>query len=156
MDDLLNKILTNTYTTQSLHHRLSFLKDYFSAKFYSQQGLVFAQTDLEWLQSLGECTGQFNRENLNDWIIKLQKQAETLERLTTYFAVDLPEENVRQVAKFIRENFKQGLLVDVKIDPSLIAGCALVYKGVYKDYSLKKTIENQKTQVLEQFKLFLS
>lgn len=155
MDDLLQAILTNTLTLQSLHKRLRFLKDFYSAKFYNQQGVVFAQADLDWLNSLGDKTNQFNKDNLNEMLEALDKGIEKLQHLTAYFAIDLPEDKLEQLARFLRQNFKQQLLIDVKFDPLLIAGCALVYKGVYKDYSLKQTIEDNKEKVIETFKTFI-
>lgn len=155
MNDLLQAILTNTYTLQALHKKLEFLRQYYSAQFFNQAGLTFDEKDLLWLKSLGEQAEQFNANNLNITLETLDKKVEALDQLTMYFAVDLPQERLDEVVKKVRQNIKPDILVDVKIDPSLLGGCTLVWKGIYKDYSIKKKIEDNKTEVMEQFKNLL-
>ena len=155
MDDLLKAILTNTYTLQALHKKLRFLKDYYSTQFFNQQGLIFDQKDLDWLNSLGETSKQFTADNLDTILEQLDQRIEKLDQLTIYFAIDLPQNKLDEVVQKIRQQIKPEVLVNAKIDPSLIGGCAMVWKGIYKDYSLKKKIEDSKNQIIEQFKTLL-
>ena len=41
------------------------------------------------------------------------------------------------------------------VDPRLIAGAALVWKGVYRDYSLRAKLEQKRQELLEEFRKFL-
>jgi len=56
---------------------------------------------------------------------------------------------------WLRENLDQPRLVfDFKVDPSLIGGCAFVYKGVYKDYSLRARISDNKDKIIGEFRKY--
>lgn len=155
MNDLLQTILTDTYTLKSLHKRFKAIKDYYSAKFFNQN-LQLDQNELIWLKGKEALlNSHFNAQNLDQSIDQLNRQAQELEVLTFYTAVDLTDDKYLEMAKYVRGNFNPNLLIDFKINPTLIAGCAMVWKGNYKDYSLKSTIDQNKDHIIERFKLFL-
>ncbi len=75
----------------------------------------------------------------------------------TIFFVFIPDNSqVEGFGKWLREHLKNPeLLFDVKIDSSLIGGCAISYKGVYRDYSLKARIAANKANLMEEFRGYL-
>lgn len=156
MNNLLNTILKDTYTLTSLKHRLNILKTSLLQKFFGAQEQVLAEKDLSWLKSLPtNFIKKFNKDNVYNIFTQLEKQVTELETLTIYLAFEPDENTYLSIGTFARKSFGSSLIVDTKLDPKLIAGAALVWKGVYRDYSLRSQIEQKKSEILQQFKKFL-
>lgn len=85
----------------------------------------------------------------------LENNISKLQVLILYLPFEVNDRIVEQIGQKTRIIFSQLLLLDIKYDPSLIAGCALVWKGILRDYSLKAKIEQEKAQILESFKKYL-
>ncbi len=157
--DILNTILTNTYTQTQLKHRVRTLKSYLEkALFTTDRSLKdSSQSDLNWLNSLpGTFYKNFNKNNIYQLFTEVEREIEKLPTLIMYLAFEPNDEALSILGPMVRKTFEnQSLLIDIKIDPALIAGCGLSFKGVYKDYSLRAKIEVKKEQIMENFKQFL-
>lgn len=157
MDNLLTIILKNTFSQAQLKHRLRILKTKLQQTFFgSTEASSLSSEDLNWLQSLPkEFYQQFNKDNIyqifSGFDIKIQK----LSTLVLYLTFEPDEDSLFQIGTFTRKTFSQIVLLDIKFDPNLIAGCALSFRGVYKDYSLRAKMETRKSEILEGFKKFL-
>ena len=153
--DLLDTILTNTYTMQDLHHRLRILKLYFETKQFGGK-FEFSPEDLAWLNSLGEdFFSKFTKENFYNNFLELEKKISLLIPLIIYLSFEPAKEQIELIGLWIKKNLTQKLLFEIKIDPGLIGGVALVYKGVYKDYSLRSKIQEQNETILTEFKKYI-
>ena len=86
---------------------------------------------------------------------EIHKKIESLRVLTLYLTFDPDEEALSQIGGYVRTNFPNIQLLDIKFDPNLIAGAALSSGGVYKDYSLRTKINERKAVILDNFKKFL-
>lgn len=156
MENILNIILKDTYTQTLLKHRLNVLKSYLIQSFFGNQRGTFTQIDLSWLKSLPPGLYQnFNKDNIYKIFSDLEKQIISLKTLTIYLTFEPDDLSLSQMGNFARKLFGNSLLLDVKYDPGLTAGAALVWKGVYKDYSLRAKIESRKAEILESFKKYL-
>lgn len=158
-DQLLNTILRETYTLTQLKHRLSmikikFLQDFFGAK--KEQDLL-SETDLTWLKSLpSDFSQSINHDNVYDVFEDLEKRVNSMPVLIIYLTFEPDEVILAQIGEMARKTFSQlNLLLDIKYDPRLLAGAALSWKGVYRDYSLRARIEERKQVILESFKKFM-
>lgn len=158
MDAILQKILESTYTLSQLKHRVRALHEYLSAKLFAPQNPPQLEPgDSAWVNSLGnDFLGQLNKDNINKIFTGLDAYIRQLKPLIIYIAFESTDESNNQVGKMLRKEFTGHKIFDVKIDPKLIAGCALSLNGVYKDYSLRVKIENEKGKILESFKKFLT
>lgn len=157
MDNILNVILTNTYTVSELKHRQSSLKSFLEQQFFGGvKPTDLSETDTAWINSLPPIFLQnFNKDNLAQVFEELQKQITKLQTLTLYLTFDPDTDSIRQMGEFARRTFSPLIMLDIKYDPNLIAGAALVWKGVYKDYSLRSKIDARKGEILESFNKFL-
>lgn len=158
MNDLLNAILTNTYSLTQLKHRLNILKTYLVKAFFGEtEQLPLSREDLTWLNSLPEQIYQkFNKDNVYQIFDELQQLSSKLTPLTIYLTFDPDDATLAQIAGYVRKVFANPfLIIDTKFDPKLIAGCSLAWKGVLKDYSLRSRIEEKKMEILANFKKFL-
>lgn len=161
MDNILTTILKDTYTVTALKSRLNVLKSYLSQHFFGAQQQQaetanMEQKDLAWLKSLSsEFFQNFNKDNMYNIFAELEKGINELKTLTIYLTFEPDDASLASIGSFARKLFGNYLLLDTKFDPNLIAGAALVWKGIYKDYSLRSKIEQKKTEILDSFKQYL-
>lgn len=155
--ELLNQFLSQTYTTFQIRSRLFFLRSYINSNvFGSNQGVAANKQDQQWFDSLPENFKQtLSSKASNQLLIELTKQTEQLKPVVLVLPFDLPEEEIFKLGGWLRQIFNLLLVYEVKYDPSLIGGCALIWNGVYHDYSIKHKIQMQQEQLLSSFKGFL-
>lgn len=157
MDDILNIILQNTYSLTQLKHRLNLLKAYLEGQIFGiEKPQTFSSQEDPWIKNLPQnLLSEFNKDNLTLSFENIQKQILGLETLTLYLTFDPDELTLTQLGEHIRKTFGRIIMLDIKYDPNLIAGVALVWRGLYKDYSLKSKIEEKKGDILKNFQTFL-
>ena len=156
MSDILNTVLINTYTLPQLKHRLSTLKTYLEQGFFGAPLPQSLQMDNPWIKSLPpDFLQSFNKDNLTEIFKETESRINNLPLLVLYLAFKADDTTQEQIGIFIRKTFNSPLLLDIKYDPRLIAGCALSGKGIFHDFSLKMKIEEKKLEILQSFKKFL-
>ncbi|MDP3733366.1 MAG: hypothetical protein Q8Q91_02375 [Candidatus Daviesbacteria bacterium] len=158
MNNLLNTILKDTFSTNLLKHRLRILKTNLLKTFFGSQTeeLFLSAEDMNWLKSIPlPLYQQFNKDNVYQIFSNLETEISKLKILTIYLTFEPDEITLGQIGAFARKTFDPALLLDIKLNPNLIAGTAFVWKGIYKDYSLHAKIEEKKPEILEGFKKFL-
>lgn len=146
-------IIAQTYTIQELQSKLQFLKQYLKNSLFGSNTSQFSSEDLVWLESLpAHLLKGINTRNLEQTFQDFDKQLKTLKSLVIMVPTELPKKEVAQISNKLRKDYGPNFFIDVKIDPSLIAGCALVWNGNLRDYSIKKRIEDMKPDILAIFK----
>lgn len=156
MDADLDIIVKDTYTISNLKSSLRILRAYFSKIFFGAADLVLNEGDMIWVNSLPkDFLAKFDKNNTNQKIAELEKKISQLQPLTIYLPFEANDEAIKFIGELTRKLFNPKLPLDIKYNPTLLAGCALSWKGVYKDYSLRAKIEERKGEVLESFKKFL-
>lgn len=153
---LYKTLLQNTYTLQHLKHRLKILKIYFSQVFFKASQESLNEGDNLWVNSLPkDFIVSFSKDNCLNRLGELENEINQLQTLILYLPFEVTAEALEKIGQKARILFNPSLVLDIKYNPSLLAGCALVWKGIYKDYSLKAMIEARKMEILESFKKFL-
>ncbi len=156
--EILNTLLKDTFTQTSLKHRLRILKTTLLKKIFGSEAPneQLSAEDLNWLNSLpASLYEKFNKDNVYQTFEQIETEVNSMPLLLVYLPFEANDQAISQVGGFIRKNFTNLSLFDIKFNPELIAGCALSWKGIYHDYSLKAKIEEKKGQILENFKKFL-
>lgn len=158
-NNILAKLLENTYTLSGLKKKIKALKSALQEEYFGKgdtDTLNIQQEEKEWLKGLPhDFLIQFKKEDFNEIFKLLESRVDSLSPLTMYLAFEPKKEQLDEIGEYIRKNFSKDILADIKIDPSLIGGCALIWKGVYKDYSLKSRIQSKKEEILSSFGKFL-
>ena len=158
MDQTLNIFLKDTFTQTELRHRMRVLKSHLlKALFGSQDEGKLSQADLTWLGSLPEdFLKSFNKDNVYKIFDDLNIQIDDIPVLIIYMAIPSTDNVNLQIGAYVRKVFENpNLVIDTKYDPNLIAGVALSWKGMYRDYSLRSSIEDRKEDILGSFKKYL-
>lgn len=158
IDETLSTILKDTYSLTQLKTRLNILKASLLKTFFGSNGQnIIPNQDLTWLKAIPVSFFQkFNKDNVYKIFSDLDKNSSHLQILTIYLTFEPDTPTISQIGLTARNTFSLPyLLLDVRLDPNLMGGTALVWKGVYKDYSLKAKVEERKEEVLQEFKKFL-
>ena len=157
-EKILEKILQNTYTLESLKKRVKALKQKINIDLF---GLKIDpkgedQQETAWLKSLGpDLLEVFNKEDFHEVFEKLDRKIATLQPLVVYLAFDPGPSQIVLIGAWFRQNYHKDFIFDIKIDPGLIAGCAFVLKGIYKDYSIRARLSANKEVITTSFKNYL-
>lgn len=161
MNEVLSLILKDTYSLTSLKHRLRILESYFQKAFFGEMQTSpdspLSAQDSNWLKSLPESFYQkFNKDNIYNIFATLNKIDTNIPILTMHLAFEPDDTTLSQIGAFARKTFaSSSLILDIKFDPNLIAGAALSWKGVYRDYSLRAKLEEKRQELSEEFRRFL-
>lgn len=87
---------------------------------------------------------------LNEYIENFIKSAQSL---SVYLVFSPEPAQLKEIGEWMRTNLKNPRLIfDIKVDAALIGGCAIAYKGVYKDYSLRAKISANKEKLIQEFR----
>lgn len=132
---------------------------------YKNEGIDDQMVEnFKWIGSLGEIVKLFNPQKIDSQFSQLEKSIQDTKTVIVYLPMELNLENYNfsvgessssrvspqiKIGRWIKENVDKKMIFDVAIDPSLIGGCALSLNGVYKDFSLKAKIEENKAAILK-------
>lgn len=156
--EILNTLLKDTFTLTLVKHRLRILKNNLLTKHFGSETPAeqLSNEDQNWLNSLPPAFFQkFTKDNVYQIFEQIEAKINSMPLLLIYLPFEATDQAVFQIGSFIRQNFTSLSLFDIKFNPNLIAGCALSFRGIYRDYSLKAKIEERKSQILESFRKFL-
>lgn len=153
-DYLVETFLQNTFAYSDMLRRIRLLREYLTNKLFSLAKLPadIYQDDTMWLTALDKkFIEAFNQQNLQQMLDDMEKTLKSLPFLIIYLPFELPNHEMIRLGKYLRSQYGKNFLMDIKFDSDLIAGCSLVWNGIYKDYSTKKQLENKKSEILSFF-----
>ncbi|MFA5932487.1 MAG: F0F1 ATP synthase subunit delta [Microgenomates group bacterium] len=161
--DLLTIILSDTYIKNQAEKKVLALKNYLLSSLFTEgKKTMTAKTTADnpeldiWIKSLDEkIIKGITPQNVYSVFDKTEADIKAVEPLVLYLPYDLPGEEITQIGRMLRKDYGPKFLIEVTIDPNLIAGCALSYKGIYKDYSVKQRISDNKEAILKSFKQYV-
>ena len=149
-NNLITIFFQTTYSLQQAKARLRLLRAYLMRSFYQQNQTP--END-PWLLSLGDTFyKEFTRDTVYKKLRVIEDEVLKIQPLALYIAFDIPEEEVNNLGLWFRKNCTSPILFDIRHDPNLIGGCSFVWHGVYKDYSVRSTIELNKDKILGNIK----
>ena len=152
-------ILRQTFTKSQYLRRLTYIREYLESCFFKNYTADFpafmreikaSQHDHEALAVLDKhFFNLFTRDNLYPLINTLTEELKVLPVLTLYLSVLIDDYLVDELGVWFRQNLHPELIMEIHIDPTLLAGSAYVWNNRYHDLSLhyffdqKKDIINQ-------------
>lgn len=129
---------------------------YFKEKIIKLQQLVFKSSGLlsEKAKNLGEeklveiilkAEGEkkiFSEpETQFNFLEELQKKLESLPVLKITLAFLPSRKSIERIVNFIRKESGEKIILDIFIDPEIVGGAILEYRGKYLDFSLKNEVK---------------
>lgn len=79
------------------------------------------------------------RQFIEDSILRLRR----LPIITLYLAFSPTEQYLKKIAALLYGYCGQKALLEIVVEKILLGGAVIAWKGVYKDYSLRKTIDEK-------------
>jgi hypothetical protein len=154
---LTEKLIEKTYTRKDMARRLRFLREYFEGGYFTfseddvTKFLVKKRAitdDIEAFMGFGE--DFFRTFTKETFYKKIQGIAEAVRKLpvvTVYIPYEpVPAEIVR-LGKWFREHIGKTTVLEIKTDATLLGGCAFVFKGTYRDYSLRYYMMKKREEI---------
>lgn len=77
------------------------------------------------------------KELLNELSERLKK----LKVLELTLAFEPTQEEIFNIYNWVKENLGDDVILDIKLDKSILGGAIIVFEGLYKDYTVKKQLE---------------
>jgi|SRR3989338_9073039 len=152
-----NIILQKTYTKTDYLRRVTFIREYLENKMYKNPDFNFldfltqknvSRSDRDALSNLdGNFFNLFTVDNLYLIINGLTDLLKALPVLTLYLAVILDDDQMDQLGIWFRKNLNPELIIDMRINPGLVSGCAYVWNNQYKDLSFHNFISQKQSLI---------
>lgn len=159
MDDtaLLSQFIKETYTKKDIARRLRLLREYFEGGFFTFTemevtkfllGKHATMDDIHVFVSWGkDFYDAFSKETMYARINALHEAVKKLPHVVMYIPYEPVPAEIVKLGKWCRQNIGGDLVVDLRTDITLLGGCAFVWKGVYRDYSLRYYMRKKKAEI---------
>ena len=161
-DALFERIVAETFTTSTLRKRLSLVREYFEKTLFGGNFVVAGDIeprDHTWLLALTEeyekksdsVLNMITKTNFAPIMTKLEEKVTNLTPIVIFLPILLPPDEIDNLGRGLRRVYGKGVFMELRLDPLLIAGAALAWKGVYKDYSLRQKIRDNQDAIVKSF-----
>lgn len=70
-------------------------------------------------------------------------------KLQLQVAIDLNDQLLATVKNWVERQMVDRIFIDVVTKPQILAGCVIVYQGAFRDYSLRKQLEENAASVFK-------
>ncbi len=154
--------LQSSYTHSELLHKVGVVKEFLEFVFFTKnqscadealierwedEGSV-EQKDMVLLRSFHEDFWKlFSRDFFYEILDSVSEDVKKLPVLPITVPVDLPEQNIIGIGKWVRSEIDKQMLLDVDIDQSLSVGCQFVWKDKLHDFSLSHFFNRQQKEI---------
>ncbi len=139
--NLADFILETSYTRSDALERLRGLQEGVVGKIFKKEGAK-DQADLP-----AEIVKQFDKDNVERLFSEAEGEIKSIEALVVYAPVKLEAEHFSKLGQWLRKNYGEKFLMEIKYDPGLIAGAALAWKGRMRDFSLREKLLRKKDDI---------
>lgn len=162
--------LSNTFTRHEATRRLQLIKDLvnyrlfdcapgtdlatilpqFKQKLEGELEQAHTEADLQFIGTLGEkFINNFNPTRLSEQFQVLEDLIKNCKLVMLYIPFEIPEVEIKKLGVWFKQNLGNNSLFEIEFDSNLIGGCAISYNGIYRDYSIKQRIDDNKKRVLD-------
>lgn len=167
MDQAISSLLSKTYTKNQALATLRLIREFLNYLFFDLQlssepsGRIdqflksqnldpLASQEAKILSQLGDDFYKtFSPKNLTTQFKMMEDALSSIQEVIVHLPFEMPEEEVERLGEWFKKNLGEESLFNLNLDPSLIGGAALSYKGVYRDYSLKQKIAENKVKIIQ-------
>lgn len=156
--ELLSYLITSSLTKNEALNRLRRLRDFLGEKLFGTAPPESApDSDLQlWLRSLDpRLLEPINGHNIDQIMNSIEEAVGKIDPLIVFLSFEIERPQLEELVKTLRQSYGPEFLVEIKFDPNLIGGAALVWKGVYKDYSVHQRITDNREQIIRMFQKYI-
>ena len=154
-------LITSLKTTQEVDNLSSEIDMLMSKLFQSEKILLEKALTSVSVDSAKKITEIFEKFNLDmtdkaivrDFLDTLADLIKKFKVIKLILAFDPTRATIENIHEAVSENIGIGYILDIEVDESVLAGAIVIFNGKYKDYTIKKAIEetfqNKKQDVLK-------
>lgn len=84
-----------------------------------------------------------NKIKTKEILKDLKEKLQNLKVLKLTLAFDPTEKIIKEISEWIKKNLGDGIVMEIEKDRTIIGGAIVVFQGIYKDYTLAKTLEEE-------------
>jgi F0F1-type ATP synthase delta subunit len=129
LSSLIDKILPEIYK----------VKGFDISKFLGEQGHETADLLKKLLEE--EKIDFSNLRLTKDHLIHIKESLSSAKVVNLTIAIEPNLEMINKLSLWVKSNLGDDSVLDLKIDQSILGGAIISYEGLYKDYSLKSSLE---------------
>lgn len=82
-----------------------------------------------------------DKELISDFLQTLKDLIKKFKVIKLILTFDPSLKTIENIHEFISQNLGTGYILDIEIDRSVLGGAVLMFNGKYKDFSLRKSLE---------------
>lgn len=87
-----------------------------------------------------------NTLSFQSFIEKLISEIEQLPKVRLYLAFEPTQDSLKQFSDWFLKEYKVKFLFHIQVEKDIVGGAVMVFNGVYKDYSLKRKLNELTTK----------
>ncbi len=156
-NSLLPLLMAHTYRRSDFSYRISLLRELAEFAFFTRRVTTIETSviedflatthknvsDAEVLNGLAGALRTLTQQTLYDTLAELETGANALAVLTLSVPVSFAEADVAMIGEWVRREVVPMSVLEVVVDPRIIAGCSLVWQGRAYDYSFEQSLRKQ-------------
>jgi hypothetical protein len=158
-DQVLEKVLSNTYVKADCFMRLLVARDFVEHVRYGENaadGGLVAQLQGKYLNRPegvaaaavaawgDDVLESLSAGTISETFSELTSRIAALPELVLYAPVRLSSESLDRIGGWCRQYIDNRVLIDTRLNPEVVGGCAFVWKDRYYDFSLPYFIQKYK------------
>jgi len=82
-----------------------------------------------------------NKEAVRDFLETLKNLIQKFKIIKLILAFDPTYQTIEKIHEFVSENIGIGYILDIEIDETVLGGSVVIFNGIYKDFTLRKSLE---------------
>ncbi len=151
-EKLISIFLKGVWTKEEALKKFDILEDFLLKKFFSSEEKSLPPELKDLPKNFFD---YFSKENAPSLLEKMEAKIEKIEPLVIYLPFSPSKREIEKIGNFIKKKIRKDIILEFREDKSLIGGCALAWKGLYKDFSIRGELKQKRKKIYEIFSQYL-
>jgi len=82
-----------------------------------------------------------NHSSLEKLLFEIKQEISKVKVLKLYLAIDPTPQIIENTSSWVKENLGEDVVLDIERDETILGGAIISFDGQYKDFSLRKTLD---------------
>lgn len=165
-DTLPTTVVKNTFSVSDLHRRADILQRFLEYYFFEPGTKNGKRTELivayyhdadaetiahaEAVAAWGDdVLDAYTADNLYERILAFKQSIKSLPKITLYVPVRFTAIQIERIGMWCRKEVQEGIMLDLKIEPGAVGGCAFAYNNTFHDVSFAYFLNKERAKVID-------
>lgn len=141
MDQNIIKQIQTKSEAKELLFGINLILESFNFKKKSFEAVLEKSLSLKVSEIIKTFISEKDKKDVQESLITLKNKLQALKAITLTLAFSPTGDSIKKISSWIKENLGEEFIFEIEEDPTIIGGAIIVYKGKYKNLSLKKKLE---------------